>query len=375
VTPGGIVLDSIVIVEEVTVQASPALAYGNGIYLVCWTDNRLEFPDVYCSRILPDGTVLDMGGFPVHADSAYQTAANVCCDDTNFLVVWSSFRGSEFSLQGARISPSGEVIDSTPLLIAQGSVSKFAPGIAFDGSNYLVEWDDSRLHPPEYDQWAARITLQGAMLDSNGIAVDTSLGNQYNNSISFLDHLYLSCWTDFGTGEGDVYGRRLTTAGDWIDTVAITICNATGHQETPCVFQDTEKFLVAWRDSRSGVMNADLYAAFIDSGAAGVQEVTEERRRQHLSLSVNPNPFIGNVHISLGVDRGVKGGGCVELGIYDVLGREVQDFTLPTAYSLLPTVISWDGCDIQGEAVPPGIYFFVLTDSTGSVTEKVLKIR
>ena len=201
VTPGGVVLDSIVISSDTTVKASPSVVYGNGVYLVSWTDNRGEFPDIYCARVLPNGTVLDVDGFSVHSDSAYQAGSNVNFDGTNFFVAWSSYVGGEFSLNGARVSSAGIVIDSTPIIISQGSSSKFGPGLAFDGTNYMLLWDDSRLNPPEYDQWAARVTPQGVLLDTNGIPVDTSSGNQYNNALGFLDHLYFACWTDFSTGE------------------------------------------------------------------------------------------------------------------------------------------------------------------------------
>lgn len=376
VTPGGVVLDSIVISSDTTVKASPSVVYGNGVYLVSWTDNRVEFPDIYCARVLPNGTVLDGDGFPVHSDSAYQAGSNVSFDGTNFFVAWSSYVGGEFSLNGARVSSAGMVIDSTPIIISQGSSSKFGPGLAFDGTNYMLLWDDCRLNPPEYDQWAARVTPQGMLLDTNGIPVDTSSGNQYNNALSFLDHLYFACWTDFSTGEVDIYGRRISTEGEWIDTVAVTVCNETGHQETPFVFHDDGKFIVSWKDTRNGFLNADLYATFIDSGTVGLEEVTGDRNRKPaFSLFVNPNPFTENVNIILGVSGSERTGGNIELAIFDISGREVREFSLPTAYSLLPTVITWDGCDGQGEGVPPGIYFFVLRDSTGSVTEKVLKIR
>jgi hypothetical protein len=268
------------------------------------------------------------------------------------------------------------VLDSTPILISQGSSSKFGPGLAFDGSNYMLQWDDSRLNPPEYDQWVARVNPQGEVVDTNGIPVDTSSGNQYNNGLGFLDSRYLACWSDFSSGEGDLYGRRLATDGTWIDAVAITICNVTGHQETPFVFQDSKKFIVAWKDSRNGVSNADLYATFIDSGSVGLEEIPGgERQPQAFSLSANPNPFIGEVKISLGIEANARRCEMVELVIFDVLGREIRAFAFPAANSLPPSIVSWDGQDRQGEAVPPGIYFLVLRDSIGSVTEKVLKIR
>jgi len=38
-------------------------------------------------------------------------------------------------------------------------------------------------------------------------------------------------------------------------------------------------------------------------------------------------------------------------------GRMVKEFILPTAYSSVPTVISWDGTDDSGKRVASGVYF------------------
>jgi hypothetical protein len=71
-------------------------------------------------------------------------------------------------------------------------------------------------------------------------------------------------------------------------------------------------------------------------------------------LFIQPNPFIEKVDIKLSIGQRAK---CIELKIYDVTGRIVKDFQLPTAYSLLPTPISWDGRDDTGKKLPAGIYF------------------
>lgn len=376
VTPSGITLDTMIVISDTTVKASPTVAYGAGVYLVSWTDNRTVFSDIYCARILPDGTVLDVGGFPLSPDSGYQTGSKVVFDGTNFFVAWSSYEEAVFSLQGARVSPGGVVVDSTPILISQGSSSKFGPGLAFDGSNYMLQWDDSRLNPPEYDQWVARVTPQGEVVDSNGIPVDTSSGNQYNNDLGFLGSGYLACWCDYSTGEGDLYGRRIGTDGIWIDTIALTVCNATGNQETPRVFQDTEKFIVAWKDSRNGVTNADLYAVFIDSATVGLEEVTNVGvRAPSFSIIATPNPFVERVHIDLCTGAGGGSDEKTELIIFDAAGREVRELIFPSAHFPLPSGVCWDGCDDGGKMVPPGIYFLVLKTGGASFTEKVLKIR
>ncbi len=45
------------------------------------------------------------------------------------------------------------------------------------------------------------------------------------------------------------------------------------------------------------------------------------------------------------------------LKIYDATGRLAKDFSVPTAYSLVPTSVTWDGGDNAGEKLPKGVYF------------------
>jgi hypothetical protein len=51
----------------------------------------------------------------------------------------------------------------------------------------------------------------------------------------------------------------------------------------------------------------------------------------------------------------------------------VKDLLLSTAYSLVPTTISWDGKDDRGNIAAPGVYF--IFDDHGNTLENVVKLR
>ncbi|MCK4584945.1 hypothetical protein KAU13_05975 [candidate division WOR-3 bacterium] len=65
----------------------------------------------------------------------------------------------------------------------------------------------------------------------------------------------------------------------------------------------------------------------------------------------------------------------VELKIYNVTGELLKSFLLPTTYSLLPTVVSWDGTDDKGNIVPNGTYFYQLNVGNKSITKSMTLIR
>jgi hypothetical protein len=66
----------------------------------------------------------------------------VAWDGTNFLVVWSDDRNpSAPNIYGTRITPQGEILDGTGFQISDETIRTIAPSITFNGSNYLIAWE------------------------------------------------------------------------------------------------------------------------------------------------------------------------------------------------------------------------------------------
>ena len=103
----------------------------------------------------------------------------------------------------------------------------------------------------------------------------------------------------------------------------------------------------------------------------GVEEDTSESLAV-TDLSISPNPFSKLINISFGIGQRAEG---QTLKIFDASGRLIEDFSLPTAYSLVPTTILWDGTDQTGRPVPAGVYFVELTAEDILITRKVVKLR
>ncbi len=105
----------------------------------------------------------------------------------------------------------------------------------------------------------------------------------------------------------------------------------------------------------------------------GVEETTEGASAMPL-MTISPNPFhkTTNINIESATKLGRIEG--VELKIYDTSGRLVRIFTLPTFYSILPTVV-WNGTDQDGRRLPTGVYFcsLELNDQTEIVKAVYIK--
>ena len=125
-------------------QTEVALAFDGANYLVVWQDTRSGNSDIYGARVSPSGNVLDPGGFPISTAPDEQGVPAVAFDGTNYLVVWPDPPAGlqEQDIYGARVTPSGTVLDSHEIPISTYDRHQGSPAVAFDGANYLVVWPD-----------------------------------------------------------------------------------------------------------------------------------------------------------------------------------------------------------------------------------------
>ena len=115
----------IVVSTAPDLRERPMIAFGGGVFLICWQDLRNGKDwDVYAARVTPEGKVLDPDGIPVGAGDHNQALPDVAWDGRNFLVVWQDFRsGSQYQVYGARVSPEGKALDAGGFLIASSNLT------------------------------------------------------------------------------------------------------------------------------------------------------------------------------------------------------------------------------------------------------------
>src|SRR5512144_1080434 len=117
-----------------------------------------------------DDAVVAGGGTAVFPPpSGSQTGYAVAWDGTNYLVVWADVRGTTGSdVRAARVSPAGTVVDAAPIVVSAATGDQVLPSVAFDGTNYLVVWQDHR-DPGDKSIRAARVSPAGTVLDPASI--------------------------------------------------------------------------------------------------------------------------------------------------------------------------------------------------------------
>ena len=308
VTRGGTVLDGVetgfVISTGPSAQADPAVAFDGTNYLVVWEDSRHGAPDIFGARVTPSGTVLDRRGFAVASQEfTDQRSPVVDFDGTNFLVVWEDGRSGTQDIFGARVTPDGSVLDAgSPLTISDAAGDQTSPAIAFNGTNHLVVWSDFR-NGSTSDIRGARVTPGGNVLDgpATGFAVSSAPGDQSSPAVDFDGTNHLVAWTDFRSGStSDIYGARVTPGTNVLDTAAtgFAVSTAPSVQSFAAVAFDGTRHLVVWRDLRHGPANSDIYGTrvsvagqVLDGRATGIP-ISDEPKNQSAPTVAANGPFL-----------------------------------------------------------------------------------
>ncbi|HTF90455.1 MAG TPA: hypothetical protein VK843_18710, partial [Planctomycetota bacterium] len=162
-------------------QEKPSIAFGGNHYLAVWEDGRSGIAGVVGA---PDGfhpnrdvyaTLLDAAGAmtqtsPIVVDQSPwdQLNTRVAWNGTNYLVVWETTRLTQFfhtqGVYAARVDASGQVLDQPPIVIddEDGADERF-PEVTSDGNGWLVAWTDNVT--------GVGSSLDGAYVDNSGLVL------------------------------------------------------------------------------------------------------------------------------------------------------------------------------------------------------------
>jgi hypothetical protein len=168
VSPSGTVLDPGIVLARTYGSLYQAVAFNGSNYLVIWSGQDGQ---IRGARVSPAGIVLDPGGFAIISGANSPTGATLSSDGTDFLVAWSDARFGCCSIFGSRVTGDGRVSDPRGIAIATHGREQVEPAIAYDGTNYLVAWTDNRSRSA--DIYGARVTPSGRVLDPRGVVLST----------------------------------------------------------------------------------------------------------------------------------------------------------------------------------------------------------
>ena len=251
-------------------QEYPSLTFDGTNYLVAWQDNRSGAYDIYAARVGKTGVVLEPGGVAISTAGSSQYVPSTAFDGQNFFITWQDQRGVFDNIYGARVSRSAVVMDPAGIALSTAAYSQDISTSAFDGTNYMVVWQDLR-NGVSFDVYGARISQSGMIMDPTSISISTVLGSQICPAIAFDRTNYLAVWQDNRNSDyWDIYGARVSPIGAVLDPGGLPISVTANSQYDPSIgFGDTNYFVV-WRDDRGGIYGARVSPSGIVFDSNGI---------------------------------------------------------------------------------------------------------
>ncbi|MDQ3339371.1 MAG: hypothetical protein M4D80_29760 [Myxococcota bacterium] len=251
-------------------QATPSVTFDGTQYLVVWSDARTASRDIYGSRFTAAGTALDPTGIAITTAARDQLVPDVVHGVGASLVVWQDRRNGDFDIFGAIINPAGAVV-VTDIAISVAANDQNTPAVAFDSASntFVVVWSDNRTGTA--DIYGARVNPSGVVLDAGGIKISDAANGQFRPDVGVTGGVAYAVWDDRRTdAQGDIYGARLavsTTSLAVTDATGTAIATAAEQQTAPTIVgMPNRELVVAWTDNRNfAATGTDIYGALITS--------------------------------------------------------------------------------------------------------------
>ncbi|HIM83994.1 MAG TPA: T9SS type A sorting domain-containing protein [Candidatus Marinimicrobia bacterium] len=217
-----------------------------------------------------------------------------------------------------------------------------------------------------------KISTDGGEIFGDSISVDPSVESDviqdYPSLAMTSDGMVHIAWEDHRDGSDIYYGSMM--AGE-SELSSIQILNDDGSGESQRevrMVNGNDGFVYAvWTDKRNG--DDDIY--FATNYSQVVVEETQPPIPITPVLHQNfPNPFNPETVIRFEL----SGREMITVTVHDILGREIKKLVNGELVSGSYEVL-WDGKDIGGSMVSPGVYFYRLTSGSSFQTRKMVLIK
>jgi hypothetical protein len=328
--------------------------------------------------------VTDYQPYPQDSARAYADVNAVFDHNDNLHIVWAGRRVTDNYWQSSKIFHWDEISD-TITIVSSPSIFYNDPGgwwITVTGAG-----DPGAYHMPACEAQLVVDTITGwlyCLWQGNDDYYDYSAAGYFNgelyasystdNGITWQDYINLTNTRSPGAAPGECMDEDYYTACPYIvnDSIYITYVE----DKDAGAYVHTEGTLTE---------NPVRYWVFHRNMITGIAE-EESRLPQYITpvLRIHPNPFSEQTGIKFQAlptsgressQSGTNSKSQVTMNIYDTTGHLVKDFSLSTAYYLVPTTIQWSGRDQLDRLVPAGVYFVRLESEDCTLTKKVVKLK
>jgi hypothetical protein len=187
----------------------------------------------------PAGAAVKVGRVPVP-----QTATDVAGGSDRFLAVWQEARQTgNTNLFGQRFDASGQPIGAA-ITISSAAGDQFNPTVAWDGSTWLMTWTDRR--SGGRDVYGTTVSPSGVVAPSAGFAISTATGDQQSPAVAFDGTNFVVAWNDGRHGNQDIFATRVRPDRTVLNPNGIAVKVGPGAQRAPTVGAAKGISLIGW---------------------------------------------------------------------------------------------------------------------------------
>jgi len=347
-------------------QGIPSVAVVGEYVHVAWVDFTLMGnSEIYYGRSTDGGLIW---GTPSQISYAggFSSSPSIAAQESDVHIAWQDTRFGWYNNEiFYRHSSDDGVTWGNESRLTEDTTFSNTPSIGVDANYVHVVWEEMR--DGNFEIYYKRSTDYGQTWGQDTRLTDDT-GESHSPSIAVSGSNVHIVWMENRDGNEEIYYKNSVDNGTaWsVDTRLTDDLNASQNASLAVC---GEKVHVVWQDDRDG--NWEIYFKRNPTGNTYVNEYQTEIVSQ-LNLAVSPNPFSQRTTFTVNSQSDPING---VLSIYNSAGRLVKRFSLPTAYSLVPTVVTWDGTDQADHALPSGVYLLKLKAGEHTTTRKLLLIR
>ncbi len=372
VSPSAVVLDTIgFIISGSTINCyyPPAADYDNRNHFVVWSTWNMSGDTLKGARVSADGVILDPRGIVISASRYHIRYPSLAFDGRNYLVAWSVEEGpsSYTDIYCTRVTPGGVVLDPpTPVSVRRYEYEEM-PSVAFGGQDFLIVWGDTRDGCHIY---GARVTPSGVVLDTAGFQVSYGTRVESGPRVAFDGCAYFHVvWFDRRNDRGDIYGCRVTNSGIVLDTAGIPILIDSNTQSYPFIAFKNNQYLAVCHGFTTQRYNSYRIFGVLNS-QVGVADTTLNDKNI-IAFKCYPNPMKNKSMIQFAMSNNSD----IILEVFDITGRKVK--TLIRGFRKAGTYhLNWKTGSNDGKTLPAGVYFLSLKlGEKQRIIEKIVIVR
>jgi hypothetical protein len=241
----------------------PIIGFNGTNYLMVWEDDEFGPGPTYPSSHTMYGKIISPSGTEVKAQFAISATVGqtpwengpVICNSTKCTVIWS-VRDAHGTVYGRDISPDGSFLTSEYTLFTdprpEPDTGRVSTGAAYDsGGNYLIAIDTgSKILASIKGPTINKSSFEIATKAPTGICKD-----QNPVGISFDGTNYLVVWNDHSDCTAvpawDVLAQRIDASGTLVGTAFKVNSTNTWRAALPSIGFDGTNYLVTWTDGRN----------------------------------------------------------------------------------------------------------------------------